>query len=144
MIDIDLRDTDLQRTFKALPEKLQKNYIRRAIRKAGKIVLADAKTNVPVLTGRLRDTLRIKSFSRKTSVGVKIETGTREDLGIAPDDPYFYPAVLEFGSERIPPVPFLRGSLYDNSSSIMALIRDAVRGFIAKAAAKAAKKKVAA
>lgn len=111
-------DAELQRNLNKFTEKLQKKIAKKALKKGAEVILHRARALVPVDTGALAGSLKIRAFTSgyKTRrgadlIGVVIEPGTRKELGIAPDDPYYYPAVLEYGGqhgEYRRPMPFLR------------------------------------
>ena len=91
-------DKELQRKLKALDEKMQKKIVRKALRQAAKPVLSAARLLCPENTGRLRASLKLKVRRQKRGVfGVEVITGTRQELGIRANDPYYYPAAVEFG-----------------------------------------------
>ncbi len=52
---------ELNRELKALPDKLKKKAVRRAIAAGAKIVQKDAKTNAPRRTGALRRAIAVRS-----------------------------------------------------------------------------------
>ena len=74
----------VQKTLKQFQPTLQKKLQRRATRKAGKPVLDSARSRVPVMTGKLRKNLKLRSVKRKrgsTVVGVSVKTPERHVLG---------------------------------------------------------------
>ena len=97
--DIELfGDKQLVQRFQALERGVGKKVLRRALREAGRPVLASAKQNAPVDTGKLKDTLKLRAKkSRRNTYGVEIRTGTRSELGIDSTAGGFYPASQEFG-----------------------------------------------
>ena len=69
----------LNKKLKALGPKLEKKVVRQALRAGAKIILADAKRNVPVKSGALKKDVRIKTMKRKKGrVGIIIQTGYGE------------------------------------------------------------------
>jgi HK97 gp10 family phage protein len=63
--------SELQRFLDQLPAKMEANVMRGALRAGMKPVLAQAKANVPVKTGNLRDTLRISGgIDKKTGKAI--------------------------------------------------------------------------
>ncbi len=112
-----LGDKALQRKLDALPNKLAKKVMRQALREGARPVLASAKANAPVLTGRMKKSLKLRAMkARRGNFGVVIMTGTREQLGIDPKDKSYYPFAVEFGFKRhnVPAHPFIRPALDDN------------------------------
>jgi HK97 gp10 family phage protein len=64
----------LNEQMEKLPGKLQANVLRGALRDAAKVVLEEAKSNVPVNTGTLRDGLKISTSIRNGTVTAKVKT----------------------------------------------------------------------
>lgn len=97
-IDISLLgDKKLEKSFKKIELKLQKKIFKAAVKDAAKPILALAKSYVPVDTGKLKDSIKLKAGTGKRgTIGVRIETGTRAQLGISADDKFFYPTVVEY------------------------------------------------
>lgn len=58
----------------------------------------EAKSRVPVGTGRLRDSITVKKRKKKNSVFRSVQTGTRRRLKIDPKEDNYYPAAVEYGS----------------------------------------------
>jgi len=139
LVDISLTgDKRLQRKLNRLPVVVQRKIVRRAAREAMRPVLATAKQLAPVLQGGgppervpglMRDTIKIKALKPSTwqkkrhTFGIVVCTAPREVLGIAPDDPYYYPAAVEFGHEAsgwyaggppVPAYPFMRPAMDQN------------------------------
>ena len=133
-IGIDIRllgDRALDRKMKRLTGPQQKKIVRRALRLAAKVVLPTAKSLVPVDRGTLKKTLKIKALKQKRGkFGIVITTGTRDELGIASDDPFYYPAAVELGTKNVSAQSFLRASLKTKRREALAvLVREIKRGF---------------
>lgn len=97
---------ELHRALKDFDKAVHKKVIRYAVRQAAKPVLDEARRLVPVKTGALRKSLRIRALKRqrkRTSIGVQVVTGEEFFKG----DTY-YGGFLEFGTKRMAPKPFLR------------------------------------
>lgn len=112
-------DKRIDRMFAELPKRMQKKVVRQGVRAGGKVLLAAAKANAPVLSGRLRKSLklRVSPRPRKDAYRMRVTTGTREELGIPSDEKSYYPAAVEYGHAivkdgalvgTVPPNPFLR------------------------------------
>ncbi len=115
--------------------RVQKKLARRAAKVAAKqIVLPAAKALVPVDTGALEASLKVRALKRtKTRTGYTVQT-----LGL--ERPMQAPAV-EFGSEKMEADPFLREAIYGNEAAIRlkfavelkrALVEEGVLGRFAK------------
>lgn len=97
-------DKELIRAFRKLgDEKVQKRFARGALKKGAEIIMHDWEFRIPVLTGALLSSVELvagKRSKRRGSLGWFITTGSREQLGISPKDPFYYPAVQEYGGVR--------------------------------------------
>ena len=123
-VDISfLGDKQLSRKLSRLDNKMQRSIVRKALRQAAAPVLGGAKALAPVLTGRMRDSLRIRaSKGRRGTIGVVIETGKRDELGISKDDQYFYPTVIEYKYKS-----FMRASLDANQQAAFAIAKQFIK-----------------
>lgn len=132
-----LGDAELTQKLQGLPEKLERKVIRQAIRKGGQPIVRDAKAQANKLTGAMAKSIKLRAMKRKKGrIGVRIQTGTRGELGIAADDPYYYPAIVEFGDgETHHPYRFMRGALERNQQQSLTVIRDAIAQGIEREAA---------
>ena len=128
-------DKQLQRALKALPINVEKKVVRQALRKAAKPVLDTAKSLVPVKTGALKKSLKLRALrkQKRGQFGVQVMTGTREQLGIAADDPYYYPMAVEVGTAKAPAHPFMRPALDQNREATYRLVAELVRTGITRA-----------
>ena len=114
-IDISMiGDKKTQKAFKKMEIKMQGKVFRKAVRDAAEPVLALAKMYTPVDTGKTRDSLKIRAGTGKRgTIGVRIQTGTRKELGIAPDEKFFYPAVVEYNHQS-----YLRRAIDNDPGSV--------------------------
>lgn len=64
---------ELQKFLDQLPAKLEANVMRSALRAGANIVKAQARQNVPVKTGKLRDGLKVSTSSRRGVVTAKVK-----------------------------------------------------------------------
>jgi HK97 gp10 family phage protein len=122
----------LIKQFNALPEKMQKQVFRPAVRGATKQVMQNAKKNAPKRTGAMRRGLFIKPFKRKRkggSIGLMILTPTRETLNIKADAKWYYPSFVELGHKkrggrgRVAGRPFLRDAIKNNRAAALDTLR---------------------
>lgn len=111
-VDISMvGDKELERMFRDLPVKLQTKVVRQANTKAIRPILRSVKARVPVLTGVLKRGLKSRAMKRKrrnSPIGRFLLLPLRADLGIKADDPYYYPAAVEYGHDNVAAVRFLR------------------------------------
>ena len=132
-----LNNRALERAVKDLPEKLRTKALRESLRAKGKEVLADARKNAAETSRRLANTMKLRALKSKTrgTVGVKIETGTRQELGIPAEDRYYWPAAIELGTRYITPRAFMRRAIKKHEPTalddIARLMRARVEGIIA-------------
>jgi len=130
MVDISLLgDKALARKLHRLSVVTQRKVVRPALRAGAKPVLATALELVHRLTGGLAATLKIRALprNRRGFFGVQVRTGTRRELGIAEDDPNFWPMALEYGHRsnwggRVPPYPYLRPAMDQNRGKATRII----------------------
>lgn len=130
-VDISIvGDKKLQAKLRRLETKVQRKIVRKALRDAAKPVLADAKARVPVDTGLLKRSLVVRAArrQRRGTFGVFIQPKGRDFFGIPGDDPYFYPAIVEFGSLKraLPARSYLRAAVDDNRSATLLRIRNEI------------------
>ncbi len=104
--------------FRKLRGPPMRKIYRQAMREAARPILSLAKSIVPIgETGNLQRSLKIKAIRRTRKLsGVKIEPGTRSELGIPTDAKGFYPSHIALGFKRgaitkFPGNRFLRDSL---------------------------------
>lgn len=83
----------LRRKLRELADKDVKAVMRKALRAGAKVVLPEARSNAPVLTGKLKRNIRVRSAKRsRRYVGATVTTSEGFFKG---DD--FYTAFQEFG-----------------------------------------------
>jgi HK97 gp10 family phage protein len=102
---------EIDRKLKTLEVKVQRKVLRQSMRKGMKLVLQDAVSRVPVLSGLLKRNIKLRAMKRKKNrVGLLVQ--------IKPDPGFYkhygqgqiawYPASVEWGHGRVPPHPFMR------------------------------------
>lgn len=131
-VDISvLGERELERKLAKLTAGVQRKIVRRALRDAAKPIRDAAKSRAPVKSGRLRRNIKVRSMRRsRVRLGVLVRTGTRDEMGIPSDSPWYYPAIIEYGYENVPANPFLRGALDSNRQKALRIISDSVLGGI--------------
>jgi HK97 gp10 family phage protein len=87
--------------------------VRAAAREAAELVAADARTRVPVDTGRLRAAIHVEQTAETTEV-------------VAGDREAWYGHIVEHGGVGHPAHPFLIPALEENREAIVALIAERV------------------
>lgn len=90
---------ELDKLFMALPESMQKKALRPAARTVAKMVLVQAKAEVPEDTGRLLSELRVKAKkrTRRHPYTVGVTVGFADDLFKGDT---FYAGFMEFGTRK--------------------------------------------
>ncbi|MDB6061563.1 MAG: hypothetical protein JWM78_1666 [Verrucomicrobiaceae bacterium] len=92
---------ELEKALDEFPEKLQRNVLRGAIRAACKVIADEAKARVPVLTGTLRDTIRVSVRIVEGVVVGSVKAGSRVKGGSGKSGAgrgAFYAQMVEFGT----------------------------------------------
>lgn len=115
---------ELEQLFRSLPLELQKKALRKAARAAGKIVAASAKSLAPVKTGALRNAIKVRAMrrSRKPRVGIIVGPSARDFVG-----DQFYAAMIEYGTKKMAPKPFMRPAFQATEKAATALFRDELK-----------------
>jgi len=125
MPDIDiglLGDKVLERRMWRLDQKVQKSFVQSATWAAAVPVEATAKQKAPVLTGRMRDSIKRYPRTRKGQPRTEVRTGTRAQLGIPESELYYYPTAVEFGHKNVPAHSFLRAALVERAEEVKAIM----------------------
>lgn len=94
MAAVDIHVTGLAQLKEALaqfPLKLERNVLRGGLRAGARLIEAEAERLVPVKTGRLRESIRVSTRSRRGVVSASVKAGSREA---------FYARWIEFGTAR--------------------------------------------
>ena len=117
---------ELSAAFNRMDEALQKKIMRKALKQGAAVVLPRAKQLVRRKSGKLAASLKVKFSTRKGRMSAKIETGTREELGIKPDDKGYYPMSLETGHGNVPAYPYLRPALAEKEAEVLAQVKTTV------------------
>jgi HK97 gp10 family phage protein len=139
--------SDLQKLLDTLPAKMEANVMRGALRAGAKVVLAEAKQNVPVDQGILRDGLKISTGTKKGVVKASIkakgkhgylahwmEYGTKPHKIKAGEGSLFYNAahVEEVDHPGVSPRPFLRPALDSQAGQALAATGEYIKSRLAK------------
>lgn len=124
-----LNQKDLEREWNALPDKIRTKALRQAIRDKGKEIFDDAKANARETTPRLARTMKLRALKSKTRgvVGIRILTGTREELGIPASDRYYWPAAIELGTRFIEPRAFMRRAIKKHEATTLTDLQQFMR-----------------
>lgn len=83
--------------LRALPPKTQRKVVRPALRAAAKVIHGEARQLVPVLSGKLMRSLKVRAQKRRRgSIGVNVQTGKKFFRG-----PTFYGGFVEYGTKKM-------------------------------------------
>lgn len=113
----------LQKKLNKLERRVQGRIMREAAKDAMKPVVQVAKQRAPVETGKTQKYIKAAAYSSRNGVGAMVRTGTRRQMGIEPDDPFYYPAAHEYGTSKMPARPFMRSALADRRRQVLRLFR---------------------
>lgn len=118
---------ELQRKLNRLDEKIQKSIVKDALRETNlEIVLPAVEAKVPVLTGALKEGLKVKALNGRGKIGSAVF-----DEGYKGDQ--FYGSFQELGSKHQAAKPYLRPALDENEERILQSIREKIANGIDEA-----------
>lgn len=111
---------ELARVFSSFEAKLQKKVIRKAVRDAAKGVAKVVKSRAPVLSGRVKASVKVRAAKRKkNTIAANVEvTGGHPDAIIG---------FVEFGRTGQDPNPFIRNSFEAGKDAARQSIEDQLR-----------------
>jgi HK97 gp10 family phage protein len=103
---------EIDRRLRTLPYRVQRKVVMQSMRKGMKIVLSEAKKQVPVDSGLTKANikLRVFKFRKRDEQGLQVSVMSNPGFirvtkaGIR----YWYPAIVEFGAKNRKANPFLR------------------------------------
>jgi HK97 gp10 family phage protein len=114
---------ELERKLLSFEPKLAKKIVRTALRDGAKLILEAAKANVPVATGALRDSLKVRAMrKRRFTYGIMVATAAGWFKG-----EQFYGAFVEFGTSRLAARPFVRPAFDSEKDAAEKTIVDGIR-----------------
>lgn len=123
---------DIDKALSKFENRVQRSTMRKATRQAMKeVVLPDAKRHVPVDTGELQRTLKVRAVKRRRNVQGH-QVVTTADVGRVFDGETYYGAFVELGTAKMEAQPFLRPALWTNTKQVMAVVVRELRAEIAK------------
>lgn len=128
----------LDKKLSRLPKRVERKVIVQAARPAGHMVANVAKGLAPKQSGEMAKTIGVRVKKGKPP-GIVVRTATRERLGIAPEDPWYYPAIVEYGApgRNIPASRFMhRAKEQAGRAAIGVFVRNLWAGVKAEASKK--------
>ena len=103
-----------------LDKRTRNQIFSRAARNACKMLAADVKTRIPVETGALKKSVKVRAGKRKrdTIRMLVIITGGPDEVGV--------PAHVEYGTANMPARPFLRPAVAAKRDDMISLVESEV------------------
>jgi len=86
--------------------------------RAGEIVAVKARQKVPVLSGKLRDSIRVARLQGDPKQNIRVYAGSRQRGGA------FYAHMVEFGTVKMAAKPFLRPALNECKGQIKGIVEN--------------------
>lgn len=98
-VDISLLGgPELRAAFSRLEVNVQRKVARTAMRQVGRVLLAATRALVPVKSGKLKRSLKLRGLGRsRRGFGVRVMTGYPDQLGLREDRTGYYPMSQEAG-----------------------------------------------
>ena len=127
--------------FGGVPEKLRdlgpklaRKALRRAVSKAGDLWVTEMKSKAPVDSGDLRDSIKKKvtttkkgnALSAKVAVGPAWDSKNKKS-GKSDQQPAVYGMILEFGSKKMAPHPWMRPVFDSTSEKVVQVVADTLK-----------------
>jgi len=134
---------ELDEALGKLPKATGKNVLRRIAIRSLAPVLSAAKNFVPVDEGHLKDSLKITTrlSKRQRSINARqVAEGKASVQLYAGAAALPHAHLVEFGTNKMAPQPFLRPAWDANKDDVLQLIKDELGEEITKAAARLARK----
>ena len=88
------------------------------LEEAGEFVADRARQKVPVLSGKLRDSIRVTRFKGDPKQNIRVYAGSRQKGGA------FYAHMVEYGTVKMPAKPFLRPALNECKGRIRRIVQN--------------------
>jgi HK97 gp10 family phage protein len=111
---------ELQAALLALPDKVSKKIMGKALRAGAEVVLGEARYLAPVKTGALAAGLRITMSNKGGEAAAIVSTSPEQ----------YYGNMQEFGTKKMKPHPFLEKALEasqrDATDAIAATLKDGI------------------
>ena len=114
MIDSNIDTKKLLEALKQFPQNIQKNVVTGAVRAGAKVLVDEARRNVPIDTGNLKKSIGTIKRKTKDKNIVKFSVSPRRKG----KNDGFYGHMIEFGTSKMSAQPFMRPTFenQDNES----------------------------
>lgn len=137
-------DKEIDARLRAFPAKVANKFTRKALREATKRVREEFIQRVPVDTGALKRSSTVRALKRSTKrIGAMVVVKTDKMLDIREKvtgkrpkwqgQDFYYPAIIEYGSARVPAQAPMRKALYENKEYTVSRFKASLREAIASA-----------
>lgn len=141
---------ELDDKLRAMEPKLQRKFVRGALRKGGKRLQQEAKRIIKSEardTGAFEQSIKVKALKRsRKRVGIQMlperdklfakyaakHDGKEPHPAKSESEPFYYPAAIEFGTETHVAVKPMRRALYDNAEVYREYFKADLTQFIAE------------
>ena len=133
-------DKELDRALEKLGGPVARKVVRKAMTKASRLVKDHAKRRITAMglvdTGRMRKQIKSRTSlqtGKRAPRGVVqrfVMTGTRAEMGIPADSPWYYPAIVEYGHDNAPPKGFMRATFVHSDAPARRLVLKDIRAMV--------------
>jgi len=117
-------------TLNALPEKIEKNIVRSAVRSGAAIIRDAIRAKAPVKTGKLKKSIRVKQiYNKKGKVIFKVMTGVNKkykQAGTKAPRQVNYAKQIEFGNSQMAAKPFIRPAFDEAENKVLDAVIDKI------------------
>ncbi len=117
---------ELDKAIRKLPQNIQKRVLKGALRAGGRVIVKDAKQRVPVDSGTLKKSIVVVTGRSKEGALMFVTTKSSA----------FYSHLIEFGTSKMRPQPFLRPAFDNTQEEVIQAIGDKLADGIVKETAK--------
>lgn len=124
-------DKELERKLKKLPAKVQRNIVRKGMRKGLALLRKEARSLAPVDTGRLKKAIKTKVSLRSSGEITGRVFVKYKGKGAAP-----YSHLVEWGGEKNSPSRFMTRTLEANADNAINQFRKSLKELIMAEAVK--------
>ncbi len=127
-IDTKEFDRDIQdaiRFFKELPGRLDETVHQDAMMAAARVVAAEARRRVPIRTGALRDSIRVRRSPKKYRPGAMVIASGSKKAGTKG----YHAKLVEYGTVKTPAQPYMESAARARSKQIRAAAKAINKSF---------------
>lgn len=123
---------ELREAFARLERNTANKVARKGMRVVGRLLLDATRALVPFKSGRLKRSLKLRALRRsRKGFGVRVATGSPDQLGLRADRTGYYPMSQEAGwKERDgtvhPARPYLRRAFDENKERMATMLADEI------------------